>query len=75
MIANASNFSIGAQNLSSKEGGAYTGEVSAKMLTSIDMEYVLVGHSERREYFNESDTILLEKLNQSFENGQVLQWC
>ena len=75
VIANASNFSIGAQNLSSKEGGAYTGEVSAKMLTSIDMEYVLVGHSERREYFNEGDTILLEKLNQSFENGLKPIFC
>ena len=75
MPANASNFSIGAQNLSSKEGGAYTGEVSAKMLTSIDMEYVLVGHSERREYFNEGDNILFEKLNQSFENGLKPIFC
>ncbi len=75
VIVNASNFSIGAQNLSSKEGGAYTGEVSAKMLASIDMEYVLVGHSERREYFNEGDTILLEKLNQSFESGLKPIFC
>jgi triosephosphate isomerase len=51
------------------------GKSAAKMLTSIDMEYVLVGHSERREYFNESDTILLEKLNQSFENGLKPIFC
>ena len=68
-------FSIGAQNLSFKEGGAYTGEVSGKMLASINVEYVLVGHSERREYFNESDPILLEKIHQAFASGLKTVFC
>ncbi len=69
------HFSIGAQNLSFKESGAFTGEVSGKMLSSIDIEYVLVGHSERREYFNESDHILLEKIHQAYASGLKPIFC
>jgi len=56
-----SNISIGAQNCSSHDAGAYTGEVSAEMLKSTGVKYILVGHSERREQFGESDELLAEK--------------
>ncbi len=53
---------IGAQNVSNQESGAYTGEVSAMMLKSIEVKYCIVGHSERRKYFNESNRFLSEKV-------------
>ena len=51
------------------ETGAYTGEISAKMLKSIGVEYVIIGHSERREYFNETDETVNKKIKSAFENG------
>ncbi|HQG38729.1 MAG TPA: triose-phosphate isomerase, partial [Chitinophagales bacterium] len=54
-------FYTAAQNCSEYEQGAYTGEVSAKMLASLEVQYVIIGHSERRQYFNENDEILLQK--------------
>ena len=54
---------VAAQNCHFKESGAYTGEVSATMLASIDVPYVLIGHSERREYFNEDDALLASKID------------
>lgn len=56
-----------AQNCSDKKNGAYTGETSAEMLQSIDIPYVILGHSERREYYHESNEILAEKLNRALE--------
>ena len=53
--AEGSNIEIGAENVHFKESGAYTGEVSAKMLTDCGVKYVVVGHSERRQYFGETD--------------------
>jgi len=53
-----------AQNCSEYEQGAYTGEVSAKIIASLDVPYILIGHSERRQYFNESDEVLLQKILQ-----------
>jgi triosephosphate isomerase len=53
--AKGSNIKIGAENVHYKESGAYTGEVSAKMLTACGVEYVVIGHSERRQYFGETD--------------------
>lgn len=50
------------------EKGAYTGEVSAKMLKSIGVEYVIIGHSERRQYFNETDETVNKKIKAAFEN-------
>ena len=55
LTAQETNIKIGAQNMHWAENGAYTGEVSAKMLKSIGVEYVILGHSERRQYFNETD--------------------
>ena len=62
------NIKIGAQNMHFAENGAYTGEVSAKMLKSIGVEYVIIGHSERRQYFNETDETVNKKLKAAFEN-------
>ena len=55
LTAQNTNIKIGAQNMHWEENGAYTGEVSAQMLKSIGVEYVILGHSERRQYFNETD--------------------
>lgn len=68
LTAQNTNIKIGAQNMHWKENGAYTGEVSAKMLKSIGVEYVIIGHSERRQYFNETDETVNLKLKAAFEN-------
>ena len=62
------NIKIGAQNMHFAETGAYTGEVSGKMLKSIGVEYVIIGHSERRQYYNETDESVNKKLKAAFEN-------
>ncbi|MDA3906204.1 MAG: triose-phosphate isomerase [Bacteroidales bacterium] len=80
-IAIENNFSVGAQNCSNHSLGAYTGEISAAMLKSMDIEYCLVGHSERRKFFNEDSKMLAEKVDQLLENeispifccGEVLE--
>ena len=63
------NIKIGAQNMHFEEKGAYTGEISAQMLKSINVEYVIIGHSERRQYFNETDETVNKKIKAAFENG------
>lgn len=60
---------IGAQNMHFADQGAYTGEISADMLKSIDVEYVVIGHSERRAMFNETDESVNKKLHQAFKKG------
>lgn len=62
------NIKIGAQNMHFEESGAYTGEISAKMLKSIGVEYVIIGHSERRQYFAETDETVNKKIKKAFEN-------
>ena len=68
MNAQGTNIKIGAQNMHFEEKGAYTGEVSGKMLKSIGVEYVIIGHSERRQYFNETDETVNKKIKTAFEN-------
>ena len=68
-------FNVGAQNCSSFEKGAYTGEVSATMLNSLDVDYCIVGHSERRKYFAETDEVLADKVNQLHENSITPIFC
>ncbi len=67
--AQGTNIKIGAQNMHFAESGAYTGEVSPQMLKSIGVEYVIIGHSERRQYYNETDESVNKKLKAAFENG------
>jgi triosephosphate isomerase len=69
------NVYIAAQNCYSKKSGAYTGEVSVEMLKSIDVPYVIIGHSERREYFLESNAMLAEKVNLCLEAGLKPIFC
>lgn len=68
LSAQNTNIKIGAQNMHFAENGAYTGEVSGKMLKSIGVEYVIIGHSERRQYFNETDETVNKKIKAAFEN-------
>ena len=68
-------FNVGAQNCSAYDKGAYTGEVSAKMLKSIDVDYCIIGHSERRKYFGETNEILAEKINRLIENNMSPIYC
>ena len=63
------NIKIGAQNMHWEEKGAYTGEVSAQMLKSIGVEYVIIGHSERRQYFAETDETVNKKVKAAHKYG------
>ena len=69
LTAQNTNIKIGAQNMHQEEKGAYTGEVSAEMLKSIGVEYVIIGHSERRQYFSETDETVNKKIKAAFEYG------
>ena len=69
LTAQNTNIKIGAQNMHYEEKGAYTGEISAQMLKSINVEYVIIGHSERRQYFNETDETVNKKIKAAFVNG------
>jgi len=66
---------IGAQNIHDKENGAYTGEVSAKMVKSVGVDYVILGHSERRQYQAESDALLAAKTKTALANGLLPIFC
>ena len=68
LTAQETNIKIGAQNMHWEESGAYTGEVSGQMLKSIGVEYVIIGHSERRQYFNETDETVNKKIKAAFAN-------
>lgn len=74
-VDNAKNYYVASQNCSDKKSGAYTGEVSAEMLHSIGVPYCVIGHSERREYFNETNAMLAEKLNRCLENYITPIFC
>ena len=69
MNAQNTNIKIGAQNVHFEEKGAYTGEVSAQMLKAIGVEYVIIGHSERRQYFAETDETVNKKIKAALANG------
>jgi triosephosphate isomerase len=73
--AKGSNISIGAENMYYEENGAYTGEISPAMLTDAGVEYVIIGHSERREYFGESDITVNKKVLKAFEHGMTPIIC
>lgn len=69
------NLRIGAQNMHYADSGAYTGEISADMLTTIGVTYVIIGHSERRAMFNETDETVNLKLKKAFEKGLIPILC
>jgi triosephosphate isomerase len=68
-------FGLGAQNLHWEESGAYTGEISAGMLTKLGVKYVIVGHSERRDYFQETDEMVNWKVKAALKNGMTPICC
>jgi triosephosphate isomerase len=74
-LVSKDNYFAAAQNCSDKKSGAYTGEVSAEMLRSIDVKYCVIGHSERREYFGEQDHTLAAKVELCLENGITPIFC
>ena len=74
-INSKTNYFVAAQNCYFQKSGAYTGEVSAEMLSSIGTEYVIIGHSERREYFNENHMMLAEKIDRCLENNLKPIFC
>ncbi len=74
-VAAKKNYFTAAQNCSDKKSGAYTGEVSAEMLRSIDINYCVLGHSERREYFGEQDQTLARKVEICLDNGITPIFC
>lgn len=63
------NVKVGAENMYFEESGAYTGEISAAMLKDAGVEYVIIGHSERRDYFKEDDVLLNKKVKKAIEAG------
>ena len=73
--AKGSNIKIGAENVHYEEKGAYTGEVSAKMLREIGVEYVIIGHSERRQYFAETDTTVNLRTKAALAAGMKVILC
>jgi triosephosphate isomerase len=69
------SIKIGAQNCHEKTKGAYTGEVSPTMLSNMGIEYVLIGHSERRAYFNEENALLAQKVTAALKSGLKVIYC
>lgn len=74
-VKDKQGFFIAAQNCYTKETGAFTGEVSAPMLSSCNIEYVIIGHSERREYFNEDNKMLSQKVDVCLKNNLKPIFC
>ena len=73
--AAAAGIAVSAQNCADHESGAYTGEVSAKMIASLGAKYVILGHSERREYYGETSETLNKKMALAYANGLAPIYC
>jgi triosephosphate isomerase len=69
------NIGVAAQNMHQNESGAFTGEISADMLKSIGINIVIIGHSERRAYFHETDTILAQKVTTALQHDMTFIFC
>jgi triosephosphate isomerase len=74
-IGGISNVFVAAQNCHQNSNGAYTGEISAPMYSSVGVNHIVIGHSERREYFAESDALLAEKVNAVLANNSTPIFC
>ncbi len=73
--ARGSGIAVSAQNCAAEAKGAYTGEVSAQMIASLGVEYVILGHSERREYYGETSETLNKKMKQAYDNSLIPIYC
>ncbi|MDY0102224.1 MAG: triose-phosphate isomerase [Lentimicrobium sp.] len=74
-VATESGLFTGVQNISEHESGAYTGEISAAMISSAGASHVILGHSERRSYYGETDKVIAQKINQAIKHGIVPVYC
>lgn len=74
-LTGISNVHLAAQNCHQEESGAYTGEISASMLQSVGVDYVILGHSERREYFGEAGELLAKKVDIVLSKGMIPMFC
>ncbi len=74
-VTRGTGIAVAAQNCAAEAKGAYTGEVSAKMIASLGVEYVILGHSERREYYGETSQTLNKKMAQAYENNLIPIYC
>ena len=75
LVGGSKNIGVAAQNVSEHDAGAYTGEVSVGMLKSVGVQWVIIGHSERREYFNESHEQLAKKVDAALKGGLTPIFC
>lgn len=75
LLGESVRISVGAQNCSEHEAGAYTGEVSAPMIASLGVHYVILGHSERRQYFGEDGAVLAKKIDAALKHGLTPIFC
>lgn len=75
MTTDMSNLKLAAQNCHQEVSGAYTGEISAAMIKSVGADYVILGHSERREYFGEDDALIAKKIDTALANGLRPIYC
>lgn len=75
LTANAEGYYVAAQNMHQEDKGAYTGELSAAMLADAGIEYVILGHSERRDYFHEDDTLINAKIRKAIAAGIKPIYC
>ncbi|HYK76691.1 MAG TPA: triose-phosphate isomerase [Daejeonella sp.] len=75
LAKNHTKIAVGAQNCHQEDKGAYTGEVSAEMIYSVGARYVIIGHSERRQYFGESNAMLAQKVNSALKNQLTPIFC
>ena len=74
-LTKGSNIAVGAQNIAWADSGAFTGEISAAMLKEAGAKYVIIGHSERRQYFGETDASVNKRLVQALKNGLMPVVC
>ncbi|WP_422081344.1 triose-phosphate isomerase [Ulvibacterium sp.] len=74
-VLDSSKIQVMAQNMHFEESGAYTGEISADMLLNIGVDTVILGHSERRAYFGETDELLAKKVTKALEKGMRVMFC
>ena len=75
LIRDRNNIFLSSQNINSNNSGSYTGEVSAEMVRSLGVEYTIIGHSERRQYFNENNLVIKEKVDISIKNSLNVIFC
>lgn len=75
LVHSTPSVEVSAQNCHSEDAGAFTGEISPSMLKSIGVRYVILGHSERRQYYGEQEAWILEKMNAAYRNGLHAIYC